>query len=131
MPRYTVTEVLIQHTKDVIDQEGEMIALSRNAFVADGAGGFKEGSETPVVLPAVKRFVGAVAINVRSGNTRQYFQDESGERYQVKYVMLGMPGDDIQEGDFFTYRGELMKVADIHPDQTFEVRAQIIGWSNG
>ena len=132
MSRYSTVDIQKQFTRDSIKSEGIPIALLRRATpVGDGAGGYAEPSEAYTVMPAKKRILVATAINVRSGNTREYFQDSSGERYLVKYVMIGNSNDDIDMGDFFMYQTQLMKIADIHPDRSYEVRAQIIAWSMG
>jgi hypothetical protein len=130
--RYSNLELQQQTTSDIVKAEGVLVSLSRlPAPVPDGAGGFQDSTLVPVVLTAKKRLLAAAAINVRSGNTKEYFQDASGQRYQVKYVMVGVVGDDIQQNDTFLYNGQLMRVIDVEPDHTFETRAQIVAWAQG
>lgn len=132
MSRYTDLEISQQVTDATVASEGELITLLRKAApVPDGAGGYLDSTDDWVPQPARRRVVTGATLSVRSGNTREFVQDATGERYEIKYVIIGNADDDMQRGDRFTYRGEKMVIIDVHPDRTYEVRGQVVGWSDG
>lgn len=80
-------------TEALIITSGRMITTIRPTFVSDGAGG--RGKIEEVVQPSKRRFFGAVvqdAIPV---------QQSAGDMVVQRYVLVGMPDDDIKKEDFF------------------------------
>jgi len=117
----------IRTTEALIEVEGRMIALVRPPeAVDDGAGGrIVPHGGAPVPQVAVKRYFGG-KINNRMNNMPFEGANSVGEYLRVKSVLIGMPGDDIQENDVFSVGGLTYSVDFVYPDKSFEVRADCV-----
>lgn len=113
-------------TADLIRLEGVMVSLWRAPqAVADGAGGFLPGSGSPAPLAAVKRFF----------SLSQYepldMSNQQGEYLPERFILIGLYTDDIKEGDYLLYQGKKFTITFIHPDRTYQVKAEGACFSDG
>lgn len=132
MTRYTDEELERQVFEDVLASEGKMVRLLRRPpSTPDGAGGWIESTTPPRPLPHRRRIITAVSVRASRGEMPTYHVDDTGERHEVRYVMLGPVGDDVQENDRLEWKGEQLRVAEVHPDRTFQTRAELVHWSDG
>lgn len=109
---------LIQSTADLIASEPSSIALSRVETTSDGAGGRRPGA--PVDLEAVDRFFSYVAANPIT-----HF-DDGGSYKSEAGVLIGMPDDDIRNGDTFTHNGLNFRVTKVFDDRRYQTKAEVI-----
>lgn len=117
----------IRTTEKLIEVEGREIALIRPPQPEDdGAGGriIPHGG-APVPQDPKRRYFGG-KINNRMNNMPFEGASSVGEYLRVKAVLVGMPGDDIQENDVFSVGGLTYSVDFVYPDQSFEVRADCV-----
>lgn len=117
-------EEQLKTTQDLIYHCGRDLELNRRAsYVSDGAGGrVRQGSD---VLQSPKRLFFQ---QIRSNDV--YYVNQQGESVLSTYVLLGMPDDDIQEGDTFSVDGLSFEVIWIHPDIRYEKRAEVRSYGN-
>jgi|SRR6478736_34527 len=105
-------------TRSMIAEEGIPVALSRpSAPEPDGAGGFTR-NDTPTPQNAVQRFLGYPTPDLNESLIEQ------GEYMPLRFVLVGMPGDDMSEGDTFEHQGRTFKVELIHPDKSYQVKGE-------
>lgn len=109
---------LIQTTEDLIADDHVSIVLIRNTRERTPSGG--QRPVVPVPQPAKDRYFGAV-----TGDPVQITRDE-GEHALARHVIIGMPGDDIQEKDTFLLAGRKFEVYRIHPDQSYQVKGWVV-----
>lgn len=109
---------LVEQTRRMIDYRGEDITLTRpGEKVSDGAGGETKG--TSVTMPTVRRWVARL-------DTRELaltgFTTAVPTGFAATHMLIGMPGDDIQEGDWFWHQGRKRLV--IRVDENFEYQTK-------
>jgi hypothetical protein len=108
-------------TQQLIRRYGRDIALIRpGSWVSDGAGGRVRSGDATYLPPVRRFFSGSVQNNVFTVN----FQ---GERQNGRFVLLGLPGDDIQQGDFWEDGATQYRVTHVHDNPRYEVRAEVLG----
>lgn len=107
---------LIRSTRDLIAERGQQIALSRPQMTRTMAGG--TARRPGAALNPVRRYFAGVSVDARRTTTL------NGEVVVLNYVLIGLPGDDIQEKDEFTIRNRKFLVAEVDPNQDFQVK----GW---
>jgi hypothetical protein len=111
-----------QNTADIIADQGELIELWRRpAAVADDAGGwvYPDGSDLAKEAAPVKRFFSYSLYEPLEGpNTPQ------GYGTHEKFVLIGMPDDVIKKDDVFYINGLLHRVDFVHPDRTYQTKAE-------
>lgn len=101
------------------------MSLSRPPeYIDDGEGGQVRLGDEDTTLPPVKRFYGSL---VRQG---EHIVTPAGEQFFTEHVLIGMPNDDIREGDTFTIGDRRMHVRYIHPDTTYQVKAYVTSHAN-
>jgi hypothetical protein len=109
-------DALTQSTADLIEEDGLDVALWRVTFVPTPSGGVKRvDPEAP--LAAVRRFFGSVTA------TPSINQREEGEFTLYRFVLIGMPGDDIEEHDYFLIDGQKYQVDEIDTDTAWQKKA--------
>jgi hypothetical protein len=117
-----ITELQAQQrvTDQLIKRFGRDIALIRpGAYVSDGAGGrTRSGADSH--LPAVRRFFSGTVPNT---NFTVRFE---GERQVGRFVLVGPPNDDIQQGDYWQEGATLYRVVFIHENPEYETRAEVV-----
>lgn len=109
---------LIETTKDLIADDHVSIVLIRSTVERTPSGGTKMVGPTP--QPAKDRYFGGV-----TGDPVQVTRDE-GEFILARHVIIGLPGDDIQEKDHFVIGNRKFEVFSIHPDQSYQVKGWVI-----
>lgn len=117
-----ITEQAAQErvTAQLIRRYGQDIALCRPAgWISDGAGG-RTRSGTETLLPSVRRFFSGTVPN------NSFIVRLEGERQVGRFVLIGMPGDDIQQGDFWVDGTTTYKVDYVHDHPPYEVRAEVV-----
>jgi hypothetical protein len=111
-------EELRKTTADLIAFNSYQIVLNRGEWERTGGGGQRQINVEP--LEPQTLYFGAIMWDPRT------FVTPEGERVFVQYVLVGMPGEaDIQEKDTFSIGTQEFKVSEVHPDQTYEVRAWV------
>lgn len=109
-------EALIQSTASLIEEDGMVVELLRSVWEETASGGIRRG--TSVLQDPARRFFGAV-----TADPYRLLREE-GEQIVLRHVLIGMPGDDIQEKDTFEVGGRQFEIVDVAPDKTWETR----GW---
>lgn len=113
---------LIQSTATIIAQEGRTIVLERPGDpVPDGAGGFRPADPPTVAQPPLRLYYSGIA-GVRFNPVEHY--SEQGENMRVRAVIIGMPDDDIREGDRFTVDGFTFVINFMHPNREYQTKAE-------
>lgn len=113
-----MTQALIDGTEDLIRESGQPISLIRpSAWETTPSGGQRRVDGAEATMDPVERFFSAVT----SGPAEIW--DERGQILRLNHVLIGMPEDDIQEGDTFLLNNRTFEVRWIHPNVTYEVRA--------
>jgi hypothetical protein len=113
------TEIALrtEQTRAFIDAEPIDLALTRRPWIPDGAGGFKRGPAT--LLPAL-------TLRLVSPNTQLPMRRTvDGRDAQPIYTLLGMPTDDIQNGDTFTVDAVRYEVVFVQPKKLDALRAEV------
>lgn len=108
---------LIRTTSDLIAQDPIEISLKRFEWVRTSSGG-QTRSGAPVELDPVPRFFAGVVADA------VYVTRVEGEQIVCRHVIIGLPGDDIQQKDTFTVDGRNFEVVEIHPEKSFQTK----GW---
>jgi hypothetical protein len=109
----------LQATKDLIEAEGQPIVLMRPAALqADGTGGFVTPLDQDAPLASQDLFFGLVQYEPLQ------LDYPTGQTIHVKFVLVGMPDADIQEGDWFTLYNKRYIVQKIAMTRGFEMRAE-------
>lgn len=104
-------------TAAFVHQSRQMVVLRRAERTPDGAGGFTEG--TPVSLRP-QRF--ALVIQVLEGTTAN---EHATTPEADAYALVGRHDADIRVGDRLTFDGREYWVTFIHPDRSYETRAEV------
>lgn len=108
----------IRQTENLINVAGRDIQLRRpGVLIDDGAGG-KQRAGDPKVFRPVRRYFGGLTTEGRGATTRpeQWITTSLGDKYREFFILIGLPGDDIQPGDFFLINGEQYDVLFGHGD---------------
>jgi hypothetical protein len=107
-------------TNQLIRRFGRDIALVRPAgWVSDGAGGrIRSGTET--LLPPVRRFFSGTVPN------NDFRIRAQGERQVGRFVLIGLPDDDIQQGDYWIDGTTTYRVDYVHDYPRYETRAEVV-----
>jgi hypothetical protein len=120
---------LTQVTADIIADQGIPIQLLRYAApVADEEGGY--GSTSPTADPEPQPVTNRLFMY--SLYEPQYAGGSStGYGTHERFVLVGMPDDDIRINDVFWIGGHRYQIAMLHPDRTYETKAEGEGVFNG
>jgi hypothetical protein len=109
-----------QSTADLIAQEGRSITLHRGAaLVPDGAGGWVPGSGSDTIVDQQNLFFTASLYEPLELAT-----SATGEALHEKFILIGMPDADIQEGDWLEFSNHKYVVNFIHADRSYQVKAE-------
>lgn len=114
---------LIAQTIVLITQEPTTVVLMRPpAAVSDGEGGSRRLVGADVEQPAQQFFVSGVT---RDSDYRQssFIVAEDGEKFVNRLVIIGLPGANIKQGDWFMFRGYRVEINYVEPDQRWQVKA--------
>lgn len=109
-----------QNTQDLIDDQGELIELWRLAAPQpDGAGGWTDPGPPAKEAQPVKRFFTYSLYEPLEGpNTPQ------GYGTHEKFVLIGLHDDVIKKDDYFYINGLRHRVDFVHPDRTYQTKAE-------
>lgn len=105
-----------QATEDLINFEGQMIALVRKTAARTPAGGVVRTQAATEQTSKRRFFAGS------SATPRQVFRNE-GEAVVGSYLLIGLPGDDIRKDDEFEANGQNFRVQNVDSDTRFQTRA--------
>ncbi len=108
---------LRETTADLIADNPTTIALQRVVWQRTPSGGMSQTGN--LSQPPKQRYFGAV----RGDPT--YVTREQGEVILARHVLVGLPGDDIQEKDTFSVGSRKFEVVEIHPDATWQTKAWV------
>lgn len=111
-----------QNTADIIADQGEPIELWRlPEAVSDGAGGWVSdgsGNLARETAPVKRFFTYSLYEPLEGPNTPQ------GYGTHEKFVLIGMPDDVIAKDDVFWVNGLKHRVDFVHPDRTYQTKAE-------
>lgn len=111
----------IDATRDLIEFEGQDIALTRPGEQTRTPGGGMAPAGPPTVFDPVKRF-----FSPTSARERLSFE-VGGKLVSIDYVLVGMPGDDIKADDTFTSDGQKFRILFVSPEcREYETRAFVV-----
>lgn len=112
-----ITMGLIEH------EPTEVVLMRPPTAVSDGEGGSVRPVGTDTPQPAQTLFVSGVT---RDSDYRQssYIVTEQGEKFVNAIVVIGLPGANIKQDDWFLLRGERIKIKSVAPDQRWQVKAE-------
>lgn len=111
--------VMSRQTKAFIDADYEEISIEpRTNRVSDGAGGWLETPEAPG-LPIRVRMI------PQSDNVPAAASPE-GSRPIPDFVLMAMPGTNIERYDTFDWRGKTWEVSYVHEKPEYELKADVI-----
>lgn len=113
------TEVALrtEQTRAFIDAEPIDLALVRRPWIPDGAGGYKRG---PV------QNIPAQTLRLVSPNTQLPLRRTvDGRDAQPIYTLIGMPTDDVSNGDTFLVDGIRYEVVFVQPKKFDALRAEV------
>jgi hypothetical protein len=103
-----------EQTRQFIEYHPTNVVLTRTPYVADGAGGWQEG--TPAALDAQRvRIVG-----MKQGAS---IVTSDGTRVALEKSLVGMGDFDVEVGDTFQYEGRLFEIIDVQKDPSWRVTA--------
>lgn len=108
-----------QSTQDLIASEPTTITLNRSTWESDGADG-RRRSSAPVAQPAKQRFFSGIAAD------RSIAFNQLGLRKERIYILIGLPDDDIQEGDLFTLPTGNYRVVWVDDDRRYQCKAEVV-----
>lgn len=114
----TELEELRKTTRDLIEEDHLPIALVRSGWERTATAGIRKIDPEP--QDAVDRFFGAI-----TGDPRE-IRTGAGEQLVALHVLIGLPDDDIQEGDTFTVGNRTFLVAEVHPDHSYQCKAWVV-----
>jgi hypothetical protein len=107
----------IDQTRAFIDAEPIELAITRRPWISDGAGGFKRGPATAVP---------AQTLRLVSPNTQLPLRRTvDGRDAQPVYTLVGMPTDDVQNGDTFLVDTVRYEVVFVQPKKLDALRAEV------
>lgn len=121
-------DALRMTTVNLLTYSGRLVTLYRpDAAVPDGAGGYRPAATTPQLLAPTVRYLSRSPVDLAE------VRDDSGERVVERFVLIGLSTDDIRELDYFYDRDTGVKyiVQFVHPDHSYQVKAEGIGTANG
>lgn len=121
----------IRQTSILIEHDPHVVSLNRKAPLVDDGEGGRTRSGVPTVLPAQRFYIGGFAENFGVRNRPAYEEDERGERLVARFILVGMPGTDIAEGDWFELGGHTYTVQFVDPLREFQVKAEAVRVTNG
>lgn len=110
---------LVATTADLIEDNPTSIALLRVQWERTPAGGMRR-VDPPALQVAKNRFFGSVI-----GDPVYVTRDE-GEIVEARHVIVGMPGDDIQEKDTFKIGNRTFEIIAIHPERSWQVKGWVV-----
>lgn len=106
-------------TKAFIASDFEVIAITpRILRTSDGAGGWTEAEGVP--LP------GITCRLIPQSDKVPETPSLDGRRATPEYIMLMMPGEDVQENDTFFWRGAKYQIAQVHRKPEYELKADVV-----
>lgn len=110
---------LTAQTKAFIDADFEDIVIEpREIKTSDGAGGWVNTTSAP--LPALR-----VRLIPQSDKVPEATSLE-GRRPVPEYVLVALPGSDIQRYDRFVWRGITWEIAQVHQKPEYELKADVV-----
>jgi hypothetical protein len=113
------TEIALrtEQTRAFIDAEPIVLALTRRPWISDGAGGYKRG---PV------QNIAAQSLRLVSPNTQLPLRRTvDGRDAQPIYTLIGMPTDNVQNGDTFMVDAVRYEVVFVQPKKLDALRAEV------
>lgn len=114
-------QALRRDTAAMIKAEPTILVLHRYGEPQpDSAGGTLPGA--PLDVAQHDYYFGGLAAG--AGYTK-LLASEQGEEVLQRYVLIGTHDADIREGDWFFINGLRYEVADIDPDRSFQVKANV------
>lgn len=94
------------------------LLLNRETLVQDLSGGWRQG--TPTALAGQEFHLGLPTTQLPERNTA------AGQTVQPEYVLVGYHNADIHRGDWFFLDGIKYEIVFIHPDRSYETRAEVV-----
>lgn len=94
------------------------VTLSRETMVNDGAGGWVSGSTSSVAAQEFAFLPSAYQLPVR--------RTQDGQEVTPEYTMIGRHDAVIEPGDWFWSDGIKYEVVFIHPDRSYQVKAEVM-----
>lgn len=117
-------------TERLIQIEGEPITLRRKpALQMSLSGGLASATDDYTPQRPRRRFFSGLNSAGRSVTAARFDVDAEGEGWRVRGVLIGPPNDDIQKDDLFTWNGQDMRVAAVHPDRRWQTKAEVVAYS--
>jgi hypothetical protein len=110
---------LRKSTAALIKASPTPVSLMRKGEQVRTAAGGVRRVDDPIVLPEVPRYFGSTGVNPTVITT------PNGNRISVGFVLIGLPGDDMQEDDTFVLEGETYRIIKIDP---VTARYETKGW---
>jgi hypothetical protein len=111
--------VMTAQTKAFIAADFEIVSITpRVTRTPDGAGGWTEIKGAPLpnitcrLIPQSDKVPEAMSLD--------------GRRAAPEYVLMAMPGEDIQEHDTFVWRGATYQIAQVHRKPEYELKADVV-----
>lgn len=96
----TVAEVAARSTKGFIDENPVELVLTRAARLRTTAGGWEDGELTDLTPQRVRLVA----------QTNRNRLNPDGDVTVPAFVLVGLPGTDVAEGDIFSYQGNQYRV---------------------
>lgn len=99
----------LRQTENLIKVAGREIDLHRpSVLVDDGAGGKKRLDAGSNKLGTQRLYLGGVTSQGRGATTQpaEFMMTSLGDKYKSYFVLIGMPGDNIEQDDYFFISGE-------------------------
>lgn len=106
-------------TQRFIDADSSSIVLNRRTRTADGAGGYSYGAPAPLPAQVCKviSLMDAASVSLRA--------TEDGVMVSPAYVLVMMPGANVQRWDRFTMNGAEHEVVFVD-DRQYEIKAEVV-----
>lgn len=105
-------------TKAFIDADAVQVLLLRPGTVANGAGGTRRGVATAQSAQTVRLVPAADPVVAQTPQV-------DGGASTTKYVLLGLPGMNIANGDYFLYDGHTFDVSEVRRVGGYETKATV------
>lgn len=125
--KFDTNDYAIDQTEILLDLYGRVIKLERGAaWEDDGAGGvIKPDNEIPIDVPAQTFFFGTYDDAERLLRTAPL-----GEKRENRYVLIGVPGANMQARDTFGIGLETYVIEFIRTDEDYQKLGEVIRLGN-
>lgn len=121
------TQIMRMHTRILIDRFPSDIVVERpRRAVPDGQGGVERPSGRGQTLRPQRVFLSGLNSNGRSLTAARWDVLPEGERFLVRYVVIGPYDADLQEDDEFTFQGRRFRIMSVFPDRAFETKCEAV-----